>query len=88
MWKIIKKYAQLAGIAPDLSPHKLRHSFATHLLEGGVNLRALQLMLGHSDLATTEIYMHVDKTRLKALYDQYHPRSHVSYQSKPPEGHL
>jgi integrase/recombinase XerD len=74
VWKIIKKYAQLAGIK-DLSPHQLRHSFATHLLEGGVNLRALQIMLGHSDLATTEIYMHVDKRRLMALYDQYHPRS-------------
>lgn len=78
VWKIIKKYAVLAGIKGDLSPHQLRHSFATHLLEGGVNLRALQLMLGHSDLATTEIYMHVDKRRLKTLYDEFHPRSRVS----------
>lgn len=76
VWKIIKKYAQLAGVK-ELSPHKLRHSFATHLLLGGINLRALQLMLGHSDLATTEIYMHVDKRRLKELYDQYHPRSNI-----------
>ncbi len=75
VWKIIKKYAQLSGLSVDLSPHQLRHSFATHLLEGGINLRALQMMLGHSDLATTEIYMHVDKRRLKALYDEFHPRS-------------
>lgn len=76
VWKIIKKYAQLAGIG-DFSPHKIRHTFATHLLEGGVNLRALQLMLGHSDLSTTEIYMHVDKRRLLELYDKHHPRSLV-----------
>lgn len=77
VWKIIKKYARLAGIKGDLSPHQLRHSFATHLLEGGVNLRALQLMLGHAELSTTQIYMHVDQKRLKALYDQFHPRSQV-----------
>ncbi|HXW53385.1 MAG TPA: site-specific tyrosine recombinase XerD [Myxococcota bacterium] len=77
VWKIIKKYALLSGMKADFSPHQLRHSFATHLLEGGINLRALQLMLGHCDLATTEIYMHVDKTRLKALYDQHHPRSKI-----------
>ncbi len=76
VWKIIKKYAALSGIN-DFSPHKLRHSFATHLLEGGINLRALQLMLGHSDLATTEIYMHVDKRRLMELYDKHHPRSQL-----------
>lgn len=74
IWKIIKKYALLSGM-DDFSPHKLRHSFATHLLEGGVNLRALQLMLGHTDLSTTEIYMHVDKRRLMELYDKHHPRS-------------
>jgi integrase/recombinase XerD len=76
VWKIIKKYAQAAGIK-DLSPHKLRHSFATHLLEGGINLRALQILLGHTDLATTEIYMHVDKRRLMEIYDKYHPRSMI-----------
>lgn len=75
VWKIIKKYAILAGLSADLSPHQLRHSFATHLLEGGINLRALQLLLGHSDLATTEIYTHVDKKHLLALYDEHHPRS-------------
>jgi integrase/recombinase XerD len=74
VWKIIKKYAQLAGIS-SLSPHQLRHSFATHLLENGINLRALQLLLGHSDLATTEIYMSVDRQRLILLYDNYHPRA-------------
>lgn len=79
VWKIIKKYGQLCGLSEDFSPHKIRHSFATHLLEGGVSLRALQLMLGHSDLATTEIYMHVNKSHLKALYDKYHPRSHVKF---------
>lgn len=75
VWKIIKKYALLAGLGTNLSPHQLRHSFATHLLEGGINLRALQLLLGHADLATTEIYTHVDKKRLLALYDEHHPRS-------------
>lgn len=74
IWKIIKKYALLAGIK-DLSPHQLRHSFATHLLEGGINLRALQILLGHKDLATTEIYTHVNKKRLIEIYDRYHPRS-------------
>lgn len=77
VWKIIKKYARLSGLKDDFSPHQLRHSFATHLLEGGVNLRALQLMMGHSDLATTEVYMSVDKKRLLDLYDKYHPRSKV-----------
>lgn len=76
IWKIIKKYASLAGIK-DLSPHKLRHSFATHLLEGGINLRALQLLLGHADLSTTEIYMSVDKKRLMLLYEKYHPRAQI-----------
>lgn len=77
IWKIIKKYAGLVGIK-DLSPHKLRHSFATHLLEGGINLRALQLLLGHADLSTTEIYMSVDKKRLIMLYEKYHPRAQLN----------
>lgn len=75
MWKIIKQAAVKAGLDKDLSPHKLRHSFATHLLEGGINLRALQMLLGHSDLSTTEIYTHVDKKRLFTIYEQFHPRS-------------
>jgi integrase/recombinase XerD len=75
VWKLVKKYAALAGLKADFSPHKLRHSFATHLLEGGLNLRALQVLLGHADLATTEIYTHVDKTRLIKMYEETHPRA-------------
>lgn len=75
IWKIIKKYAALASMNTNFSPHKLRHSFATHLLEGGINLRALQMLLGHADLATTEIYTHVDKKRLFKMYEETHPRA-------------
>ncbi len=88
VWKIIKKYALLAGLGSNLSPHQLRHSFATHLLEGGINLRALQLLLGHADLATTEIYTHVDKKRLRALYDQHHPRSKLGKHDENELGNL
>lgn len=77
LWKIIKKYALVANLPSTISPHQLRHSFATHLLEGGVNLRALQMMLGHTDLSTTEIYMHIDKKRLLQIYEDYHPRSKI-----------
>ena len=75
IWELVKQYAARAGAPVDISPHTLRHSFATHLLSGGADLRQVQEMLGHANIATTQIYTHVDAARLKAVHSQFHPRA-------------
>lgn len=75
IWELVKRYALRVGASPDASPHTIRHSFATHLLAGGADLRQVQEMLGHASIATTQIYTHVDRTRLKKVHQAFHPRA-------------
>ncbi|MEN6459379.1 MAG: site-specific tyrosine recombinase XerD [Thermoguttaceae bacterium] len=75
IWELVKRYAGRVGAPPDMSPHTLRHSFATHVLAGGADLRQVQEMLGHASIATTQLYTHVDLTRLKAVHRKFHPRA-------------
>ena len=85
IWKKLKEFAVLAGITKDISPHKLRHTFATHLLEGGADLRSVQMLLGHSSINTTEIYTHVEQEAIHREFDRKHPRENIDFEEKDDE---
>lgn len=85
IWKKLKEFAILAGITKDVSPHKLRHTFATHLLEGGADLRSVQMLLGHSSINTTEIYTHVEQEAIHREFDKKHPRENIDFEEKDDE---
>jgi tyrosine recombinase XerD len=85
IWKKLKEFAVMAGITKDISPHKLRHTFATHLLEGGADLRSVQMLLGHSSINTTEIYTHVEQEAIHREFDKKHPRENIDFEEKDDE---
>ena len=85
IWKKLKEFAVMAGITKDISPHKLRHTFATHLLEGGADLRSVQMLLGHSSINTTEIYTHVEQEAIHREFDKKHPRENIDFEGKDDE---